>query len=234
MDDSLCNGDSVGCQCFFSYFCSAAPTCNAALENAICSVRDKYDSKINENIPSRNRKRNIIWCSPPYIKGVSTNIGRVFLNSLDKHFLNEHKLNKIFSRSNVEVSNSCTRIIEHVDKDHNRKITESNIEKGAEASCNCKEKNIFLLDENYLTKHIVYMATAKTKTNTSSYVGITGNSFKTRYYNHIKSFKTKRNKNETDLAKYIWKHRDKEVEHSITWKELLQSANDLPTTVRVI
>ena len=39
------------------------------------------------------------------------------------------------------------------------------------------------------------MATVRTETNTSSYVGMTGNSFKTRYYNHLKSFKNKRYKN---------------------------------------
>ena len=67
------------------------------------------------------------------------------------------------------------------------------------------------------------MATVETETNTSSYVGMTGNSFKTRYYNHITSFKNKRYKNETELSKYIWKLREKEVEHTITWKKLRQS-----------
>ena len=60
-------------------------------------------------------------------------------------------------------------------------------------------------------KNIVYLATVETETNTSSYVGMTGNSFKTRYYNHIKSFKYKRYKNETELSKYIWKLKEKEV-----------------------
>ena len=39
--------------------------------------------------------------------------------------------------------------------------------------------------------------------NISSYLGVTGNSFKTRYCNHIKSFKNKRYKNETELSKYL-------------------------------
>ena len=66
------------------------------------------------------------------------------------------------------------------------------------------------------------MATVETETNSSSYVGMTGNSFKTRYY-HIKSFKNKRYKNETELSKYIWKLREKVVEHTITWEKLRQS-----------
>ena len=90
-------------------------------------------------------------------------------------------------------------------------------------SCNCKEKNRCPLEGNCLIKNIVYMATVETETNTSSYVGMTGNNFKTRYYNHIKSFKNKRYKNETELSRYIWKRKEKEVEHTITWKKLCQS-----------
>ena len=157
---------------------------NAALENAGYTERVNYERK-NENKPSRKRKRNIIWYNPPYNKSVSTNIGRVFLNLLDKHFHKEHKLNKIFNRNSVKVSYSCTRNIEHIIKNHNRKITESYIEKSAEAKSNCKEKNRCPLEGNCLIKNIVYMTTVKTKTNTSSYVGMTGNNFKTRYYNHI-------------------------------------------------
>ena len=70
-------------------------------------------------------------------------------------------------------------------------------------------------------KNIVYMATVKTETNTSSYVGKTENSFKTRCYNHIKSFKNKRYENE--LSDYIWKLKEKEVEQTITWKKQRQS-----------
>ena len=181
----------------FELFSRTAPIYNAALESAGYTERVKYDSEINVSKPPRNRKRNIIWYNPPYNKCVSTNIGRVFLNLLDNHFHKEHKLNKIFNRNSVKVSYCCTRDIEHIIKNHNRKITESYIEKSAETSCNCKEKNKCPLEGNCLIKDIVYMATVETETNSSSYVGMTGNSFKTRYYNHIKSLKNKRYKNES-------------------------------------
>ena len=104
----------------FELFSRAAPIYNAALENAGYTERVKYDSEINEIKPPRNRKRNIIWCSPPYNKSVSTNIGRVFQNLLDKHFHREHKLNKISNRNSFKVSNCCTRNIEHIIKNHIR------------------------------------------------------------------------------------------------------------------
>ena len=207
----------------FELFSRTAPIYNAALENAGYTERVKYDSKINENKPPGNRKRSIIWYNPPYNKSVSTNIGRVFLNLLDKHFHKEHKLNKIFNQNSVKVSYCCTRNIEHIIKNHNRKITDSYIEKSAEASCNCKKEKQMPIRRNCLIKNIVYIAIVETKTNTSSYVCMTGNSFKIRYYNHIKSFKNKRYKNETELSKYIWKLKEKEVEHTIEWKKLRQS-----------
>ena len=97
------------------------------------------------------------------------------------------------------------------------------MEKSAEASCHYKEKNRCPLEGNCLVMNIVYIATVRIETNTSSYVGMTGNNFKTRYYNHLQSFKNKRYKNETELSKYIWKLKEKEVEHTITWKKQRQS-----------
>ena len=75
----------------YELFSKAAPMYNAALVNTGHTEKINYDCKINENKPSRNRKRNIIWYSPPCNKMVSTNIGRVFLNLLGKHFHTEHK-----------------------------------------------------------------------------------------------------------------------------------------------
>ena len=105
----------------YKFFSRAAPMYNAALENAGYAERVNGASKINENKPSRNCKCNIIWYNPPYNKGVSTNIGHVFLNLLDKHLYKEHKLTKIFNRNSVKVSYCCTRNIEHIIKNHNRK-----------------------------------------------------------------------------------------------------------------
>ena len=150
----------------YKLFSRAAPMYNAALENASYTERVNYCSRINENKPSRNRKRNIIWYNPPCNKCVSTNIGCMFLNLLDKHFNKEHKLNKIFNQNRIKLSHSCTRNIEHIIKNHNRRITESSIEKSAEASCNRKEKYKCPLEGNCLNKNIVYMVTAKTETNT--------------------------------------------------------------------
>ena len=63
------------------------------------------------------------------------------------------------------------------------------------------EKNRRPLEENCLIKNFVCLATVCSETNSSSYVGMTGNNIKTRYYNHFKSFMNNRYKNEIELSK---------------------------------
>ena len=121
-------------------FSKVALMYTAALEDAGYTEKINYDSKINENEPSRNRKRNIIWHNPSYNKYVYANLGRVFLSLFDRQFCKQHKLSKILNRNSVKLSNSCTIVAlekEHIVKNHYREITVSSIEKGVEASCNC-------------------------------------------------------------------------------------------------
>ena len=46
--------------------------------------------------PKRQRKRNIIWFNPPYSKNVKTNIGKIFIKLINKHFPRSSDLHKIF------------------------------------------------------------------------------------------------------------------------------------------
>ena len=70
----------------------------------------------------RNRPRNIIWFNPPYSENVQTNIASSFVRLIDKHFPKSHVLHKIFNRSNVKVSFSCTGNMSSIIKSHNAKI----------------------------------------------------------------------------------------------------------------
>ena len=47
---------------------------------------------------SRNRSRNIIWFNPPFNQNVKTNIGKLFLKLVKKHFPKHHGLHKIFNQ----------------------------------------------------------------------------------------------------------------------------------------
>ena len=102
--------------------------------------------------------------------------------------------------------------MEHITKNHNRQITES----CTEASCNCREKQTSIRRKLFCKKFCMFG-------HTSSYVGMTGNNIKTRYYNQFKSYINKRYKNEIELSKYIWKDKEKEVENTFMREKLRQS-----------
>ena len=67
-------------------------------------------------------KLNIIWFIPPFSKPVSTNIAKIFLQLVTKHFPRSHKLHKIFNRNTVKVSYSCMNNISKIIKGHNKKV----------------------------------------------------------------------------------------------------------------
>ena len=72
----------------------SAPDFNIALKN----------SGFNENvtyIPSpfkrQTCKRQIVWFNCPYSTIVKTNVGKIFMRLVDKHFSRHHKYYKLFN-----------------------------------------------------------------------------------------------------------------------------------------
>ena len=47
------------------------------------------------NCNNKNRKRKIVWLSPPYNQSVSTNVAQTFIKLIDKHFPYSNRLHKI-------------------------------------------------------------------------------------------------------------------------------------------
>ena len=64
--------------------------------------------KVLPTIPTRcHRGRNIIWFNPPFSSNVKTNVEKLFLNLLRKHFPRHHKYYKLFNENDVKISYSC-------------------------------------------------------------------------------------------------------------------------------
>jgi len=72
-----------------------------------------------------------------------------------------------------------------------------------------------------------YQATVKrTNKNTSeTYIGLTENDFKTRYRNHIASFRHAKQKNSAELSKHIWSLKDCNIDYSISWNIISSSSS---------
>ena len=113
--------------------------------------------------PTKKRHRNTIWYNPPYSKNVQTNIGRTFLNILDKESPKGHPLHKIFNRNTVKVSYSCmTNLKQNIDG-HNKSLLHD--KKDAQTkSCNCRNPSDCPLSGNCLKESVIYQANVQQKT----------------------------------------------------------------------
>ena len=100
---------------------------------------------------------NVTWFNPPFSKSVLTNVGKTFLQLIDKHFPKEHKLNQIFNRSNTKVSYSCMGNMTNVIRRHNSKIQKPTATT-PEKKCTCRKKDDCPLDGACLTNNLVYKA----------------------------------------------------------------------------
>ena len=92
-------------------------------------------------------------------------------------------------------------------------------------SSNCRNKETCPLQNKCMSKDIVYKATISTcNTNdTKHYIGMTSNTFKERFRNHIKSFNHKKYSNETELSKYVWHLKENNTDYTIKWSIIKNS-----------
>lgn len=168
----------------------------------------------------RCRKRHISWFNPPYSEHVKTNVGKEFLKLIDKCFPPGHKLHNLLNRNTVKVSYSCMPNMKNVISNQNKSIIKkSEPEPSAESTCNCRNTTC-PLEGKCLTPGVIYQATVTRADNHKSetYIGLTENTFKTRYRGHKNSFKHKRKRNATTLSQYIWSLKDRKVKYSLKWK----------------
>lgn len=163
------------------------------------------DANLQNNKKKRQRKRDIIWFTPPYSASLTTNLGREFLKLIDKNFPISNSLSKIINRKTIKLSYSCTANMTTIMQNHNKKILSNTITSENKNICNCQDKSKCPIPDNCCAEKVVYQATVKHPDGkTAVYVGCTEPSFKRRYGNHKKSFKQEKYKSETTLSKYLW------------------------------
>ena len=135
------------------------------------------------------RRRNIIWFNPPFSKSVKTYVGKTFLNVIDEHFPPSNPLHKVFNRNNVKVSYSCMENIKSTISSHNHKLL-SNSPPDSD-QCNCQNVNECPLNGKCFPKSIVYKTEIRSQHEgaVKTYIGMTSNTFKERYRNHVKTFR---------------------------------------------
>ena len=182
----------------------------------------KYSENNNtQTKKKRNRLRKIIYFNPPFCQSVKTNLGKIFFQLIDKHFKGNEILNKIINKNNCKISYSCMNNIKVIIQKHNKKTLNNNFNKDKNKTdntptCNCRSKNSCPLNNKCLIKNVIYKATITSNNEIKDYIGSTGNTFKSRWYNHNHSFNNFK-ENDTELAKYIWSLKNNNINYNIKW-----------------
>ena len=151
-----------------------------------------------------------------------------FLRLVDKHFPKEHEYHKIFNRNNVKISYCCTRNMKTLIANNNmRRLNESDVAEGNTNNCNCEEGVVCPLNGNCKQCTIVYKASLKIEPEGTikEYIGSTEGPFKSRWYNHTKSFRNIKYANDTALSKKVWDIRKRGKTCNISWNIMKKLVN---------
>ena len=190
--------------------------------------KSKTATKTGKN---KNRKRKILWFNPPYDKSIKSNIGRSFINIINKHFGEKSKMKKFINKNNVKISYSCMTNIEIIIKCHNFKILQNNKEEKSNAKkCNCRKTlQCPLKNDECRKENVIYEARIETNNNSKVYIGLTENEIKKRIAVHRTTFKSdashmnhQKYKNSTELSKEVHSLKEKKQEYKIIWKIIKQ------------
>ena len=154
-------------------------------------------------------------------------IGRKCLRLIDNCFPAGHKLRKIFNRNTIKLSYSCMPNVTQILKGHNQSVlvksAQPTREQALEKACNSRKKEQCPLEENCLSKGIVYQAQVTSARKTETDVVLTATEFNVRFRNHPVSFNNATYKNYTELSKHIWQLKSNEQRFTIKWKILAKA-----------
>ena len=165
----------------------------------------------------RNRNRKVIWFNPPFSSHVKTDIGRKFLNLIDKHFPRGHVYAKIFNRNTLKVSYSCMPNMATIVKNHNNSVLKPVIADPEQPMCNCRNPQNCPLNGECQKKCAIYLGNVIAEGKDFPYYGSTGGTFKKRYDGHTSSFRHSDKRNDTELAKFVWELKDRKIPYTIEW-----------------
>ena len=96
-------------------FDKASTTNNGAMKNSGFNETLKFSATIPKR---RHRGKNIVWFNPPFSSNDKTNVGKLFLSPLQKHFPRHHMYYKLFNKKNLKSSYSCMSTIKSFIQNH--------------------------------------------------------------------------------------------------------------------
>ena len=87
-------------------------------------------------------------------------------------------------------------------------------------NCNCRNSRTCPMDGKCNYQNIIYQTEVTTPKSSETYIGLCDTSFKLRNRNHVCLFWNKRYKQATELSKYIWSLKEKNIVYNIKWRKV--------------
>ena len=106
--------------------------------------------------------------------------------------------------------------VKNLIKQHNSKILNKDRDK-IQRTYNCRIKESCTLNGKCLHQCMVYKAEVSANTTYKEYYGVSEGEFKSRYNNHMQSFRKISQINETELSKYLWTLKANETDYHLKW-----------------
>ena len=214
-------------------FKDAIPPFQEALDRGGYETELKFQQPTRNNTKKKARnKRNVTWFNPPFSQNVSTNVGARFLKLIDTCFPPYHPLAKIINRNTVKVSYRCMPNMGQAINKYNKQVSAQKQPQDDLPVCNCQGGlDTCPVDGRCQTTGVVYQATVlrEDDRSTETYTGLTARRFKDRYYEHRQDFNSKTREG-TSLSHHIWKLKDQNIRHSVSWKILAKCQSFNPAT----
>ena len=144
----------------------------------------KFEPPTDFSTKKKNRKRGATYFNLPYSLSLKTDIGKEFLQLLDRAFPRNNPLHKLFNRQTVKISYKCMPNMAQAVSRHNVKVLkEPQVQPPVQLQpgCNCRNgPTTCPVQGKCLTDSVVYRATViETASGAKeTYTGLTGNRFK--------------------------------------------------------
>ena len=108
----------------------------------------------SKSIQASNSQETNYLVQPPYSANVKTNVGKIFMRLVDKHFPRNHKYYNLFNRNNIKLSYSCMHNMNNVIRKHNSKILK-NPAPSTTKTRNCNRKTDCPMDGNCFSECLI-------------------------------------------------------------------------------
>ena len=115
---------------------------------------------------------------------------------------------------------------------HNTKLLQKDQNQQHVQGCNCQggPGNCPLTPAECQKDNVIYVSSITTTDGVEHYTGLTGNTFKKRWYKHKDDFRNENSKHSTRLSTHIWKLKEEGKQYQIEWEILDRAPTHNPVS----